>query len=80
MASGRNAVTVDVELRIAGESVGGFPLVVGPQDHLVVHLGPRATDELMAKTRAHLERRWPHLSERVVISRAESIAVVHPGD
>jgi hypothetical protein len=51
-------------------------LVVGPDDHLVVNIGARATKVQAEAFRANLDERWPELAARVVLVGAESMAVV----
>lgn len=76
MATTPHTVEVRAELTVNGEPVAGA-LVVGPDDVLVLNLGPKAA----LIPAVEFIRRWmsdqhPDISARTVIVAAESMAVV----
>jgi len=79
--AGPGKVTVDVEfaVRINGEPYTGplaVPLVVGPDDVLVLNLGPRASLTEVDRARRVVRERVPDLEPRVLFVGAEDVAVV----
>ena len=63
---------------------GGIPItesyVVGPDDFLVVNMGPRASMENIDRMRKVLDEKWPDIGRRVVVVSAEELAVIRNGD